>query len=173
MRKLGMAIFSAVLFAIASPVIAGNRSGAQGCSPHGTWLGFDENGVALWMSSVYGQSSSSGLNHLELPGFDFTLDGAFPDAARAAIMRGAWERVDGNEFNFTMLTIVVSEPGDTQWIAKLSGHVTLVDGCSREYVENTLEVYLPGMNPLQDKPVMAIPLPGHYGYRVSVQPPAM
>jgi hypothetical protein len=71
-----------------------------------------------------------------------------------------------------MLGVIVSQAGVTQWTLKLSGHVTLVDGCTREYVENTLEVYLPGMNPLEEEPVMAIPLPGHYGYRVTVQPPA-
>ena len=150
MPRLSLAIISVVLFGIMSPAIAGDQGGAQGCQPHGTWLGFDENGVTQWMSSVYGQSSSSGLNHLELPGFDYTLGGAFPDAVKGSMLRGVWERVDGDEFDFTMLGIIVDQSGATQWTLKVSGHVTLVDGCSREYVENTLEVYLPGMNPLQD-----------------------
>lgn len=170
MRSLLLAVFSVAALAAASTSVAGD---AKGCVMTGSWVGFDETGIVDWTSTVIGHSGSEGVVIIESPRIDLTLGGAFEDAVRGTLLRGSWERVNGNTMRWTALGFVLDQYNATVWVAKVSGHSVLSDNCNTEYVENTIEVYLPGMNPLTDPPYWAMPMPGHYGYRVSVQPPAM
>jgi hypothetical protein len=156
---------------IALPSLSGAAS-RQGCQFQGTWYGFLTNGTLGWTINVQGSSSSSGINNLDYPSFDPKLGVAFPNAIRVTTLRGSWERVGGNTFAFTMLGMALDENNSTVWTGKLSGTNVLSDDCNTEYIENTLEVFLPTQDPFIDEPYFAIPLIGHYGYRAKVDPPA-
>ena len=151
--------------------------GEQGCLFQGSWYGI--NGVTEeleWTINVHGQSHSSGINNLEDPYFDPTLQlvygDEFEDAVRLTTLRGTWERSGSNTFRWTMIGQAVDDDGNNVWIGKLSGTSTLMDNCNTEFIEGTLEVFGPDQDPFMDFPQYGgFPVPNHYGYRMRVDPP--
>ena len=179
MRKL--IVLACVALGFATSALAGppaappEPSGGKGCQFQGTWFGVDPDTHALtgWMVTVAGQSANQGTNNLEYPGFDASLGMGLP-AVRLSTLRGAWQRVGGNEFDYTMIGMAVAVDGTTVWIGKLSGHITLSADCKTEYITAALEVFLdPSVSPFDGEPTFTVPLDPHYGYRASVDLPVM
>jgi hypothetical protein len=86
-------------------------------------------------------------------------------------MRGAWERTGGNTFDYTFTGMAVDLSGTPQYIAKVSGHITLSADCRSEHITATLEVYLPFMSPFDDPAFHTEILDDHWGYRAYVDLP--
>jgi len=158
----------------------GRHGPHNGCKLYGSWLGYSAStGDAWWMSTVSGQNASAGTVVLEVPGFDITLpvgeppEPTFPGAIESTDLRGTWKRIDGNTFAYTVLGIVVDENGTTQYISKLTGTETLIDGCNTMFLENTaLQIFLPQADPFEDTALIGpIPFPDHYGFRMKVDLP--
>jgi hypothetical protein len=153
----------------------------QACSYIGSWYGFNtveteegeivEGDTLEWMINVQGPSQTSGTNNLEDILFDLTLGGAFSNAVRSTTLRGVWEKTGNRTFAFTMITYAVNATGSTEWIGKMSGTATLIDDCNKEYLDLTMEIFLPGQDPFVDEPYTGFSLPNHYGYRMRVDPP--
>lgn len=168
-----------LMFGLAVPGIALANGNAKGCSLQGTWIGFDpldNNALTGWIVSANGKSNDEGTNILEFPNFDPTLSGLFPSAVHASPSRGIWVRTGGNTFDYTMIAVAVDAAWDIVWVSKLSGHVTLIENCSIERIDDTkLEIYAPDQNPytgtLMELPY-GVPNPiafgTHYGFRARV-----
>lgn len=167
-------IFAAVLMlGLAMPGVTYAGDNGKGCSFQGTWFGVvspEDTTLTGWMVTVAGQSSNRGTNNLEYPTFDPTL-GVFMSAVRVSTLRGAWARVGGNRFVYTMTGMAVDADGVPVWVGKLSGNITLSGDCKSETITATLEVFLPGVSPFDGLPYFTIPLPAHYGYRAYVDLP--
>lgn len=160
-----------MLIGLVSFPVTGRADEKQGCLFQGSWYGFNADGKLGWTANVQGQSTSSGTTNLEQFAFDTTLGGYFPTAVRASTIRGSWERSDGNTFRWTGIGLVVDEDGSAVWIGKISVIDTLMNSCNMEWIEATLEVFSPTQDPFIDEPLYGgFQLPGHYGYRMRVDP---
>jgi hypothetical protein len=91
-------------------------------------------------------------------GFDHTLGGWVPNAVRDTGPRGTWTRTHGNSFAVTLLSIAADAAGVPQYSVKFTGTYTLADNCNKLHIQLTGGVYLLGMNPLTDAPVVTFPL---------------
>lgn len=168
---LGLAIPSTVL---------GSDPG-KGCTLQGTWFGVispEEKILTGWMATVAGKSSNQGTNNLEYPntnpavgGFDITLGNSFPTAAHLSSVRGAWERISGNKFAYTITGFAVDSIGTPVWIGRLSGTLTLSGDCNSESITAMLDVFDPTVSPFDGDPLFSIVFPEHYGYRAYVAMP--
>lgn len=150
------------------PATAGN---GQGCKLNGSWIGFNETG-AWWMASPTGQNASHGITVLDVPGFDFTLEGAFP-VENSSQLRGVWERTGGNTFAYTVIGFAVDSNGEALYISKLTGTETILQGCDVMFLEHTtLQIYAPDADPFSDDPILEPKyFPDHYGFRMHVDLP--
>jgi hypothetical protein len=166
-------VAGALLLTVAPAALADSKGDPGGCNFPGSWIGYGANGVAAWMSTAAGLTASSGTYTLDIPGFDATLTGMFPDAVTATTLRGTWVRTGGNTIAFTVVGLAVDAEGETVWIGKLSGTDTISDSCSSIHIRNTLEVFVAGQDPFNDSTPYVIPLPEHDGYRMRVDPPAV
>ncbi len=168
-KWLGL-IASVLALAVATSGSAADQQNDQGCSPVGSWFGFDATtNTAYWMSTFHGQTPSSGTYVLDIPGIDASQ--FIATAARATTFRGTWQRTGGNRIAFTVISFALDEGGQTVGIAKLSGTDTLMENCNTLFIRNTLELYAPNVNPFQSQGYH-IQLPDHYGYRMRLDPPA-
>ncbi|NND57228.1 MAG: hypothetical protein HKN57_08240 [Xanthomonadales bacterium] len=163
-------IFVAVILLLIAPVPVAADNG-HGCKLNGSWIGYSDSG-AWWMASPTGQNASHGINVLDVPGFDFTLEGAFP-AVNSSQLRGVWERTGGNTFAYTVIGFAVDSNGDALYISKLSGTETILEGCDVMFLENTtLQIYAPNADPFSDDPILdPMDFPNHYGFRMHVDLP--
>jgi hypothetical protein len=164
-----LGIFAVILLFLAPvPVAAGKE---DGCKLNGSWIGYSDTG-AWWMASPTGQNANHGINVLDVPGFDFTLEGAFP-AVNSSKLRGVWERTGGNTFAYTVIGFVVDINGDALYISKLSGTETIMEGCDVMFLEQTtLQIYAPDADPFSDDPILEpMHFPDHYGFRMHVDLP--
>lgn len=163
-------IISAVILMFMAPVpaAAGND---EGCKLNGSWIGYSGTG-AWWMASPTGQNARHGINVLDVPGFDFTMGGAFP-VVNSSQLRGVWERTGGNTFAYTVIGFAVDSNGDAQYISKLSGTETIMEGCDVMFLEHTtLQIYAPDADPFSDDPILdPMYFPDHYGFRMHVDLP--
>ena len=167
-KWLGL-IVSVLALAVATSGSAADQGNAQGCSPLGSWFGFDATNRASWMSTFHGQTASSGTYVLDVPGIDASQ--FFGSAVRASTFRGTWQRTGGNTIAFTVISFALDAGGQTVGIAKLSGNDTMMENCNTLFITNTLELYAPDVDPFQSQGY-PIQLPDHYGYRMRVDPPA-
>jgi len=148
------------------------------CEYIGTWLGYDSDGNIAWMSQTNGKSSSSGTGLLELPGFDMTFGGSFPDATRSTTtLKSTWQRTGGHTFSYTSMGFATNDVGVPIWVGRLTGDVSLAEDCNTLVVENTLlSVYI--VDAVNDPvpiwgrtPDIQIPFLPHAGYRVTLELP--
>jgi hypothetical protein len=162
-------IFAVILlFAAPVPAAAGKD---EGCKLNGSWIGYNDSG-AWWMASPTGQNANNGINVLDVPGFDFTLGGAFP-VVNSSQLRGVWERTGGDTFAYTVIGFAVDGNGDAQYVSKLSGTETIMEGCDVMFLEHTtLQIYAPNADPFTDEPILdPMYFPDHYGFRMHVDLP--
>jgi hypothetical protein len=126
-----------------------------------------------------GKSEKMGTNTFEFPVFDPSfsdipeLNDLEPFASAVSIggLRGDWKRVAKNRFAYTFMGFAFDEFGMPVYIAKVSGHTEIVDGCQYQYVTATMEVFWPWVSPFDGDPIATIPLGEFYGYRASVDLP--
>lgn len=173
-RLLSRICLGILLLGLVAPGMALAGDAGKGCVFNGTWFGVasPENPVLTgWMVTAEGKSANAGTNNLEYPTFDPTLGGMFLDAARVSTLRGAWERVGGNEFVYTMTGMAVTDTGIPVWVGKLSGTIVLSADCNSETITATLEVFHPEASPFTGEPMFALPLPQHFGKRAYVDLP--
>jgi hypothetical protein len=158
-----------LLFMVPVPAAAGKD---EGCKLNGSWIGYTDSG-AWWMASPTGQNAANGINVLDVPGFDFTLEGAFPDVVNSSKLRGVWERTGGNTFAYTVIGFTVDGNGDAQYISKLTGTETILEGCDVMFLEHTtLQIYAPDADPFSDDPILdPMYFEDHYGFRMHVDLP--
>jgi hypothetical protein len=158
---------------LSSLAMAGDQGKQQGCSPLGTWIG-STGSIPSWIASNHGLTPNSGTIVLEVIGFDTTLGGNFPAAVKApGTLRGTWEKIGPNRSLYTAIGFTVDEDANLVYMTKLSGYRTLSDDCNSMYIETALEIFLPTQNVLTDEAFLVIPLPPHYGARVTTSEPAM
>lgn len=157
-----------LLFLAPFPAVAGSE---KGCKLNGSWIGYSDSG-AWWMASPTGQNAKHGINVLDVPGFDFTLGGAFP-VVNSSHLRGVWERTGGNTFAYTVIGFAVDSNGDALYISKLTGTETILEGCDVMFLEHTtLQIYAPDADPFSDDPMLEpMYFPDHYGFRMQVDLP--
>ncbi|MEJ2515508.1 MAG: hypothetical protein P8080_07595 [Gammaproteobacteria bacterium] len=170
-RCIGTGVLMLVL---AAPGIALAGDSGKGCTFDGTWFGVtspDDPVLTGWMVTAEARAANHGTNNLEYPTFDATLGGAFVDAARISTLRGAWERVGGNRFVYTMTGMGVTSDGTPVWVGKLSGTIVLSADCNSETITATLEVFHPAVSPFDGEPMFAMTLPEHFGKRAYVDLP--
>ncbi len=142
----------------------------QGCSPLGSWFGFDATtNTASWMSTFHGQTPSSGTYVLDIPGIQASQ--FLPTTVRASTSRGTWQRTGGNTIAFTVISFALDAGGQTVGIAKLRGTETMMEKCNTLFITNTLALYAPNVNPFQSQGY-PIQLLDHHGYRMRLDPPA-
>jgi len=172
------ALLSILLLGFTIPGVALAGGGEKGCSNIGTWFGVVAPGDSTltgWMGTVTGKSSNEGSNNIEFANFDATLGLDFyPFNAAVGItsLHGNWVRTGGDTFDYTFTGYALDENNTPLYIAKVSGHVTLIMGCQYEHITATLEVFAWGVSPFDGEPMLApIPLDDHYGYRATVDLP--
>lgn len=143
----------------------------KACSFRGSWYGFLPTLQLDFMSTAHGLSGSRGTYTIEIPGFDPTLFGYYPDAVKISTLRGTWERINNQSIAFTVIGYAVDLYGQTQWIGKISGIDTFTEDCNSISISNTTEVFEPGDDPFQDSFVLAFPGAPHSAHRMRVDPP--
>lgn len=177
---LALLVLASVMFAgcsdsdVASIGVAEAQSkDAKHCGLIGSWIGFyPGTEVAWWTSTADGPNPVRGTNNLEVPGYPIKLpdpetgEPAFPDAQKASVLRGEWQRLDGRTFGGSVVGIVVDSKGNTLYTVKFSGTNTLDPGCDSMTVDGGLEFYLAGVNPLTGEPFLDLPTEPHKGYRI-------
>ena len=170
LSSLKFFIVVAVMLLLMTPVPAAAGI-EQSCKLNGSWIGYSDTG-AWWMASPTGQSSKNGTTVLDVPGFDFTLGGAFP-VVKSSQLRGVWVRTGGNRFAYTVIGFAVDSNGDAQYVSKLTGTETIMDGCDVMFLEHTtLQIYAPDSDPFTDAPILdPMYFPDHYGFRMHVDLP--
>lgn len=165
---------SILILSLAVPATA--DGGKQGCSVVGSWIGITD-GVVDWMATNEGSTINSGTVTLHVTGFDTTLGGMVPTAAKGpVILRGNWERVGRNRSFITAVGLATDADGNTVYVAKLTGYRTMLDDCNTLRVEEglTLSLYAPTQNPFDssEPPFAAQQFPEMYGYRMPVELPS-
>lgn len=143
----------------------------QGCTPVGSWYGYDAvPTVPTWMSTISGQSASSGTMILDLFAFDGTLGGTFPNVVKTTQLKGIWERIEGNAIRVTVLGASLDAAGSAVTLGRYDAIDRLSDDCNTVTVGNgVLHVFLASQNPFTDEPLFSIPTPEHDGYRMRFQ----
>jgi len=166
--RLFISVAVILLFMAPISAAAGND---EGCKLNGSWIGYSDSG-AWWMASPTGQNASHGVTVIDVPGFDFTLGGAFP-VVNSSQLRGVWERTGGNTFAYTVVGFAVDGNGDAQYVSKLTGTETIMEGCDVMFLEHTtLQIYAPDADPFSDEPILdPMYFPDHYGLRMHVDLP--
>ena len=171
-RTVPHILLGILMLCLVIPGLGVAGDGPKGCSPLGSWYGFVDGAVSS-IGSNYGPNESAGTGSLDVTGFDITLNGAFPLAARYTAMRGTWERTGGNTSSFTMVGLILDSANQVVWIAKLSGTRTLAENCNTMHIHNTLEIFLPSQDPFEDTSYFPpVALGDHDSYRMRVDPPA-
>ena len=158
-------LIGVVLLAASAVAATGPNSG---CTIQGSWMGIGGN---VMLANYDGQSGFSGTANVELPKFDPTLGGAFPNAVKNTSARGMWERTGGNTFAYTEIGYGLDATGNVLWIAKNSGIKTLTDDCNLMTVEGTFAVFSPEANPFEDAPLLCRQARPMNLYRMRVDPP--
>lgn len=169
-RKWLAVLTSVLALGAGTPASAADHGNAEGCSPLGSWIGFDTAGTAYWTASFYGQTASSGVEVLDIPGLDPSW--LIPSAVRVSTFRGTWQRTGGNTIAASLISLALGSAGQTVAIVKFRVVDTLMENCSTLVINNTAELFLPDANPFQSDPYAVIPLPEHYGYRMRVDLPS-
>lgn len=178
--KRHFSFFLTIIFVFCASSVVVASAEDDGCKLQGSFISYDTHGVPTWISSAYGQSTSSGANELEYPG-EFpklpTPDGAiFPSAVGMTHLTGAWQRTGGNTFKYTFIGYGYDENGVPLWIGRMSGPIKLSKDCNTGEFGATLYVYPCSKvgndwtcpNPYGDDNVTVIPVETSYGYRVTV-----
>lgn len=142
------------------------------CDIQGSWMGYDPDGLAFWVATLVGQSSSSGASMFEVPGYDLTLNGMFPNADKTSVARGMWKRIDGRTFGNTAVALVVDTDGNALYLWKLAAIDTVHADCNTLSIINTVEFFYPDRNPFEDAPFYTLYGYPHTGMRITVDPPA-
>lgn len=157
-------LLASLLTVVAVSSFAGSGP-ASGCKNLGSWLGYDQDGMAWWMTTADGQNASHGSLNLEVPG----AVAYFPGAFAITELHGVWERIGGGTFAWTVVGFVYDAGGNTLALARVSGKATLSEDCNSEVISNTLlEVFAPNANVETDTPIDTLPFPDHEGYRVKL-----
>ena len=169
-RLVVSAIFALAL-AIPGAAIAGG--GGKNCSNHGTWFGvnnFDDLLPTGWLVTVTGRSGDHGVNVLDFPTFDLTLDNIFPQAVDASTTQGVWRRTGGRTFDYSFSMLVVDANSELVYSARVSGTATLEKDCMSETITAYMKVFLAGTSMFKEDttPYAEFPLPTHYGYRYTL-----
>jgi len=149
------------------------------CEYIGSWFGYDAGETIAWMAQSSGKSSSSGTMLLELPGFDMTFGGFFPDANKSTTtLKGTWQRTGGRTFSYATMGFATNDVGIPIWAGRLTGDLTISEDCNMLVVDNTwLSVYIVDMEtdpvPIWHKTPELGPMPfePHAGYRVPLDLP--
>lgn len=148
------------------------------CEYIGSWFGYDSGENIAWMSQVNGKSSSQGTMLLELPGFDITFYGYFPDAVKSTTtLKGTWARTGGREFSYAAMGFAVDVAGDAVWAARLTGDVVVGEDCNTLAVNDTyLSFYkVDGDDPVpiwEEAPYIGpLAFAPHGGFRVELDNP--
>jgi hypothetical protein len=151
----------------ASPVFAGG--GHEGdCKLLGSWIGYDDNGSAWWMSTADGQNASRGTLNLEVPGSKLFFDGAFS----VSELRGSWVKTGKNTYDWTVVGFPYLEDTTTMVLVKLSGIDTVSENCNSLYVtEVVMELFAPNADINVDAPFLSSDFPDHAGQRILVNLP--
>jgi hypothetical protein len=161
-----------------------DKDDKRGCSNKGTWFGVAAPGdtrLAGFAGTVMGKSEKMGTNTFEFPVFDPSFSNVpdlglsnippFASAVSIGSLRGDWKRVAKNRFAYTFMGFAFDEFGMPVYIAKVSGHVEIINDCQYQYITATMEVFLPGVSPFDGEPDFVIPLGEFYSYRASVDLP--
>lgn len=166
MRKFILSLLTSAALGAAPICFAADSA----CKLAGAWIGYLGNDGS-WTAIADGVSNSHGSITIAFPALDPTLFGAYPTAVRISPLQGVWERTGGSTFAYTTLAIAVDAFGNSLWIGKLTGTESLQAGCDIELVTATFSVYAPNANPFEDAPLMVLPQPDHYGYRMASPAP--
>ncbi len=175
-RHFSFTVLAFFVFWAASVVAARAENGV--CTIQGSFISYDDNGVPTWMSSAYGQSTSSGANELEYPAEFPTLQTPegpiFPNAVGMTLFRGAWERTGGHTFKYTFIGYAYDANRVPVWIGRMSGPLTLSKDCNTMEVGATLYVFECDSNgkcpnPYGETTKYQFDIPTSYGYRVTVE----
>lgn len=168
---------SSFLLAILLATPIGALAGGD-CEYIGSWFGYDSGGNISWMSQANGKNSSHGTMLLELPGFDITFYGAFPDAVKSTTtLKGAWKRTGGHTFSYAAMGFATDLGGEAVWAARLSGDVTIGEDCNTLAVNNTFLWFyaVEASDPIpiwdQTPDYGPIPFAPHGGFRVELEVP--
>jgi len=171
MKRLSSLLATLLLIPINAPA-------DKDCEYIGSWFGYDSDGNIAWMSQANGKNSSQGTMLLELPGFDITFYGYFPDAVDStANLKGTWKRTGGRSFSYAAMGFATDSTGDAVWAARLTGDVVVGEDCNTIAVDNTwLSFYqVDGGDPVPiwgEAPYIGpIPFAPHGGYRVELDNP--
>ena len=163
MKRLLVIGLALCALGVATPAAADD---AKGCVLQGTFMGVNSAGTPVWTGVYVPLTGGTGITDVTFVGLDLTLGGWFENAVRDTGLRGTWVRTGGNSFAVTLLSIAADAAGATQYIAKVTGEYTMLDGCSRFHLSGSFGIYLPNMNPLTDSPIAKFPLEEN-AYRVT------
>jgi len=134
----------------------------------GAWITID-GGVVI--ATYSGQSNNHGTINEEIPAFDPTFNGTFPDVVASSHLKGMWKRTGGNTFVYTQVAAAVDALGNVQYVVKNSGEKTLSDDCNMQTVESSIEIFVPpNDNPFEDEAFMILPLDPIYVFRMRIDP---
>jgi len=143
------------------------------CSFNGSWLGYAPHtaGELVWMSDVSGASLASGTLVVDDPSARPPQTGPFEGAVRMTSLRGAWERIDGRTYAYTVIGMGVDADGNAVWINKKSGYATLSADCRSMTVVGVQQAYLPAQDPYTGIPVHTYGLADRTAKRMTVYTP--
>ena len=160
-------LLATVVISFTAPAFAGNGPGGD-CKLLGSWIGYDAEGAAWWMSTADGHNASHGTLNLEVPSAWHFL----PGTVGVSELRGVWKKTGGKTYDWAVIGIAYDESATTQGIAKLSGKDILGEDCNTVYVTNTiLEIFPPDADPNTDTPDDLLFFPDHAGNRIQVNLP--
>lgn len=140
------------------------------CNFQGSWLGYDQDGNAVILSTINGQSFSNGTVVVQIPGYDLSQLNFYGIGTTG---RGNWIRTGFNTFAVTFTGMAVDpEYGHTLGIVKVDTTNTLGDDCNSNEIEGTISIFLnPKANPFLDEPDWGpYPLTPHGAIRMVVTP---
>lgn len=170
-RLIFVAVFTLGL-AIPGAAFAGGNG--NGCSIQGTWFGvqdLEDKVPSGWVVTAVGQSQNHGFNVLEFPTYDSSFGGIFPVLHHSA-NRGVWERINGNTFRYSFMSILAGEVDGVRfplYYVRVSGTATLSNDCMSEEITSVMEFFPGATSPFEDEPLWSMTLPVHYGYRFTLE----
>jgi len=160
-------LLATLVLLFACPAITAGEKEAD-CKLIGSWLGYNQAGLAWWMSTADGQNASQGTLNLEVPGSVLF----FPDAVAVTEMRGVWKKTGANTFDWTVVAFPYDESTNTLLLAKLSGKDRISYDCDTLYVTDVvMELFFPFDNPNTAAPFMSDSFPDHEGIRIKIDVP--
>ena len=167
MRFFIRPILAILILMFASPVFAGG--GHKGdCKLLGSWIGYDADGAAWWMSTADGKNASRGTLNLEVPGSKLFFDGAFS----VTELRGSWVKTGKRTYDWTVIGFPYAEDTTTMVLVKFSGTDTVSDDCNTLYAtEVVMELFAPNADINVDIPFHSEDFPDHVGHRILVNLP--